>query len=334
MARLNGHHGRKLLFLIAGLAVLLTGALVLAWLTGDREPEDEALQQPNSSFMLERKTYNGKTYVERTGLTPILLMGIDRTDMSPVQKGYRSGGQADYLLLIVIDSSDKRVSMLQIDRDTMAEIVTLGVLGKQVGTRTTQICLAHAYGADQLENGEYTILAVHNLLEGIELKQFYSMNMSAMPVLNDLLGGVTVTMPEDYTDIDPAFVKGATIKLNGDQAYALVHSRMSVGDGTNVSRMARQRCYMDAAQKVLLQRLGSSDSEFVNQLYDRLGDSLTTNITRGQLINEAFKAAKYEILPLEMLEGTYSIGTDGHVEFHASQEWIVEWVLRTFFREA
>ena len=327
------HHGRKLLFLIIGLTVLLAGVLILGTLS-DRQPDvKETHDQPTSSFLLDRRVYNGKTYVERTGITSVLLMGVDRTDLSPVQTGYRSGGQADFLLLIVIDSSQRKVSMLHINRDTMVDIVTLGILGKKVGTRSAQICLSHAYGANQLENGQYTMEAVSNLLEGIELKQFYSMNMSAMPTLNDVLGGVTVTMPGDYPELDPSYVKGAKITLNGQQAYDFVHGRMNVGNTTNSDRMLRQRAYMDGAQEVLMKKLTSGDTDFINRLYDELGDSLTTNITRGQMISEAAKAAKYSIQPVAQLEGDFLMGMDGHVEFHADQSKIVDWVLATYFRE-
>ena len=331
-ARMTAHHGKKLVLLVIALLVLLAGVFLIVKLTDQEEPE-EPKQIATSSFMLDRRVYNGKTYVERTGITPILLIGVDRTDLSPVQTGYRSGGQADFLLLIVIDSSERKVSMLHIDRDTITDVVTLGILGKRVGTRKTQICLAHAYGANQLENGQNTIQAVANLLEGIDLSQFYSMNMGAMPVLNDLLGGVTVTMQEDYPDLDPSYVKGAVVTLNGQQAYDFVHARYYVGDQTNRSRMIRQRTYMQSAQEILLKKLSSNDSEFVNRMYDQLGDNLTTNIARGQLINEGFKASKYTIQPVEVMEGEYSVGSDGHIEFHANQDWIVNWVLRTFFRE-
>ena len=331
--RMTEHHNKKLILLIISLAILLTGIIVLGVLSDRQEEKPEVKQQSSNSFLLDRREYNGKTYVERTGITSLLLMGVDRTDLFPVQTGYRAGGQADFLLLIVMDANEKKVNMLHINRDTMVDIVTLGILGKKVGTRSAQICLSHAYGANQLENGQNTVESVANLLEGIELNQFYSMLMSSMPELNDLLGGVTVVMPGDYPELDPAYVKGATIKMNGQQAYDFVHGRMDVGDKTNVDRMLRQRAYMDGVQKILTQKLQSGDTEFINAMYDKLGDSLTTNVTRGQMINEAVKAAKYAIQPVEQLEGSFSMGMDGHVEFHADQDWIVNWVLKTYFRE-
>ncbi len=331
---MTSSHGKKLVLMIIALAVILAGVLILGTLSDREQEKEEVKQSANSSFLLDRRVYDGKTYVERTGITSVLLMGVDRTDEKPVQTGYRSGGQADFILLVVIDSYDKKVSMLHINRDTIADVVTLGILGRKVGTRRTQICLSHAYGANQLENGQNTVEAVSNLLEGIELSQFYSMTMDTMPVLNDTLGGVTVVMPDDYPDLDPSYVKGAAITLNGQQAYDFVHNRMSVGDGTNRARMVRQRAYMDAVQDILLKKFSKNDSDFVNRLMDQLGTNLTTNVSRAQMINEAFKAAKYDIQPVATLEGEYKMGTDGHIEFHADQDWIVRWVLATYFKEA
>ena len=65
--------------------------------------------------------------------------------------------------------------------------------------------------------------------------------MTAIRVLNDLVGGVSVTMEEDGTQIDPAFVKGATVRLSGSQAEAFVRARMGLENDTNLARMQRQR---------------------------------------------------------------------------------------------
>ena len=49
------------------------------------------------------------------------------------------GGQADFQRLIVIDSKDKTVRQLQIDRDTMAEVTVLGMLGNPVAVSYTHL---------------------------------------------------------------------------------------------------------------------------------------------------------------------------------------------------
>ena len=321
----------QLILLIALLAILAAvGALLPWWLEGAQEEPRSAI---GADFgLLTRKEYEGHTYVERSGLTSILLIGVDRPSGGAAQRGYRSGGQADFLLLAVVDPEDSRVSLLQIDRDTIADVVTLGVLGNEVGTRRMQICLSHSFGATQEENCYYTARAVSNLLEGESVGLYYALSMDGIPVMNDLLGGVTVTFPEDWTDVDPAFLQGATVTLSGEQVLRVCRLRMTVGDGTNASRMIRQRLYLNAAQEALLRRL-KEDSGFADALTNALGDSLTTNIPKGQLVNEALKASSYEILPIATLPGEHTIGSDGFVEFHADEDALVRWVLDAFYRQ-
>ncbi len=328
--KMTDEHGKKLIWLVLALALTVAAILILPGLL---EKEEEIVhQQASTDFgSLVKKEYNGKTYVARTGLTPILLIGVDRGENAVEQWGYQQGGQADFLLLIVIDSSEKKVRMLQIDRDTITDVETLGVLGNVIGTRKLQIALSHSYGKTPQDNCNYTIQTVSNLLQGEPLDLYFSLNMASVAKFNDLLGGVTVTMQEDHTLINPAFTKGATLHLMGQDAYDYVHSRMYVDDGSNVSRMARQRNYMLAAKDTLLSRL--KESGFVDTLFDTLGSDLVTNVSRGRLINEAAKASQYEVEEITQMIGERRIGVDGYMEFYADEQFLIDWVLSVFYRE-
>ena len=327
---MTDEHGKKLIWLVLALALTVAAILILPGLL---EKEEEIVhQQASTDFgSLVKKEYNGKTYVARTGLTPILLIGVDRGENAVEQWGYQQGGQADFLLLIVIDSSEKKVRMLQIDRDNITDVETLGVLGNVIGTRKLQIALSHSYGKTPQDNCNYTIQTVSNLLQGEPLDLYFSLNMASVAKFNDLLGGVTVTMQEDHTLINPAFTKGATLHLMGQDAYDYVHSRMYVDDGSNVSRMARQRNYMLAAKDTLLSRL--KESGFVDTLFDTLGSDLVTNVSRGRLINEAAKASQYEVEEITQMVGERRIGVDGYMEFYADEQFLIDWVLSVFYRE-
>ena len=328
--KMTGEHGKKLIFLLIALAVIIAAILIVPGLF---EKEETILPETGSADFgtLVKKEYNGKTYVERQGLTPILFIGVDRGENAGEQWGYQQGGQADFLLLMVADPSERKVSMLQIDRDTITDVETLGVLGNVIGTRQLQIALSHSFGRTQDDNCAYTVKTVSNLLQGQPLELYFSINMSAIARLNDLLGGVTVTMQEDHSNINPAFTKGATVHLMGQDAYDYVHSRWYVDDGTNVSRMARQRNYIKAAQDTLIKKL-TGDKTFVDSLFDTLGADLTTNITRGRLINEAAKASQYTIGEIEQMTGEHKLGNTGFMEFRADEQFLIDWVLKVFYR--
>ena len=68
------------------------------------------------------------------------------------------------------------------------------------------------------------------LLGGTEIDHYLAMTMSAIPQINDLVGGVPVTVLDDFSGIDDSLVKGEEITLMGEQALQLCSgSRRSGG---------------------------------------------------------------------------------------------------------
>lgn len=169
-------------------------------------------------------------------------MGVDHDTQDSYE--YRKAGQADFLRLVVLDDADKTVQQLQIDRDTITPVTVLGLLGDRYEPVTEQICLGYAFGDGRETSCEVTVEAVENLLGGQEIDQYLAMGLDGISTLNDLAGGVTVTLEDDFSAIDPAMTKGATLTLQGEQAETYVRSRRSIGVGTNEARMARQESYI------------------------------------------------------------------------------------------
>ncbi len=309
--------------------VLLAGVLIVPRLLNGEDPDQPRGTMSEGFGEFQRITVDGKTYIRRQDLTTILLLGVDQRETGD-EKGYRQAGQSDFLLLLILDQKEKCVRRLQIDRDVMAEIPILSILGRRSGTRVRQICLAHAFGSSQEEGAALTIEAVEGLLSGAKVDVYASVNLAAIDKFNDLLGGVEVTIEDDFSAQDPAMVPGAKIRLAGHQAEIFVRSRMSVGDGLNVSRMRRQNAFMQSAIS-LLQERAAQDSGFVHTLLDGMGSDLTTDMSYGRMVNEFNRAYRYRVLPTEYLEGTHTTGDDGHVEFHADPAFIQSWVLEAFY---
>lgn len=292
--------------------------------------------QPRSTQVSEvgtyhRVEYDGRRYVRKSDIDTVLLIGVDQAEGS-VRKGYRSGGQADFLMLLVIDNKDRTVRPLHIDRDTMTNITVLGVLGQKVGTNFAQICLSHGFGATEEENSGYTVEAVKNLLEGENIDFYVTVNVDSVPVLNDALGGVTVTLGDDYSMFDPEMVKGKTMTLHGKQAEYFVRSRYSIADGSNAKRMDRQKTYMDAV-KTALQEKTRADSGFVKEFLNEVAGLMLSDAALGRVVNVFSNVAGYEVLPVEYLPGEHMIGSDGFVEYHVTEEDTAKWVLNALYRE-
>lgn len=330
---------RKTVFvysLVAG-AVLVAVFLAAAYLSHTLEKKtksNETIRGDLSQRISPQDTlvYQGKTYERNELLTTILFIGIDKQgEQSKAGAQFRNGGQADFLRLLVLDNENKTIRWLPIDRDSMTEIAVLGVLGDSAGTKTAQICLAHGFGSDEGENCRYTVQAVEGLLKGVSVDYYISLNLNAVEVLNDSVGGVTVTLEDDFAFLDPAMTKGATLTLTGQQAEYFVHERMAVGDGRNQSRMHRQEVFLENLSGKVTERI-QRDAKFIDKLYGLLGDNLVTDMKRGRMINEGNRAYQYQKLDKIEIPGQHVIGESGFVEFQTDEAIIEQLVIDIFYR--
>lgn len=317
------------LILVAVTVLLAVGYKAGRWLeTRNARPEARG----DSKLRLSHEPtieVDGAAYRQKKNVTAILLMGIDR-DSEAVVSGYRNGGQADFLELVVMDESSKALTRIQIDRDTMTPIAVLGVLGNRSGVRTSQICLSHGFGDGEMQSCELTVEAVSNLLLGVPIDDYIAMNLDGISVLNDAVGGVTVVLEDDFSALDPLMIPGSTLTLQGEQAELYVRSRMSIGVGTNEARMERQQDYISQLSELLNAQI-QNDKAFVGSLYDALEPYIITGISRGLMINKTWAAKDYERSVIK-LEGTYQIGADGFMQFYADENMIRSIVLELFYQ--
>ena len=232
----------------------------------------------------------------------------------------------DYL--IQMDADAGTAEILQVNRDTMTDVPWLDVLGNYGGTEFKQLCLAYNYGDGGPKSCRNTVSAVSSLLFDAPIDYYMQVPMTAIPVLNDVVGGVPITFQEDMTDIDPAFVKGATVRLDGSQAEKFVRSRMGLSDDTNTYRMERQLQYLDSFQNCAREAI-DTDSQFVLTLLEKLSDYLQTNLTGDQLVNFITQLDESEISPIRPPQGTLTL-EDGHYAFYVDLDPTWEDVKRAY----
>lgn len=310
--------------------ILLSAALILLWRDEQGKYSERRTEMSAGFGQLKVVEWNGKVYREKPAVTTMLIVGVDKNgedspNISSTNK-YRNGGQADFLLLMAIDHTEKKVHQLQIDRDTITDVYVLGVFGNEVGTRKLQICLSHSFGATPQDSAKYTVRAVQNLLDGAEIDGYYVFNYNAVPLINDMLGGVTVKLDYDMTSVHPQWTKGSAITLHGKEAEDFVRQRMAVGHGTNEERMDRQNEFIRNVISLMKQKL-SEDFEFGETILTTLNDLATSNMTAKQLIEEMNKAYQYEVMPIDHPNGEYTLSSDGYIEFHMHEDAAVEWIM-------
>ena len=327
---------KKKTWIRAAIICVIAAAVVVAGVILLKNSEDNEYAEKRGNMttgfgQLKTVEIGGVKYREKPAVTTLLICGIDVPEENTnISEQYRSAGPADFILLVGIDHTDKKIHQLQIDRDTMAEIDILGVFGNEVGTRVWQICLSHSYGATPQDNAKYTVRAVERLLGGIEVDGYYMIDYTAMGTINDALGGVPVKIEFDMEHIHPEWKKGATVTLHGNEAQDFVQVRMNVGAGTNEERMVRQNEFMRSAIQCMNKKIGA-DAGFGEALLTQLQNLSTSNMTTKRLAEELVKSHKYEILPVEHPEGEYMIGDDGYMEFHMKEGAAVDWVLEHMY---
>lgn len=315
---------------ILATAALLTGALIALVKMADNKTETPTGETVITSYRNiyedeEEKNiifFNGEQYEQKDNVETFLFIGIDK------ESDDEGSSQADFLLLFAVDHDSKSYSALQINRDTMTEIKEYGQYGDYLGTKTAQIALAHAYGDDEFESCEYTVEAAEGLLLGTEINHYVAITLDAIPVLNDTVGGVTVTIPSDLTKADPMFVEGATITLTGSQAETFVRARMSLDDSTNISRMERQRIFMSAWQKKASEKL-SGNSDFMWDLVLSTSNYIYSDMDADGLSEFGSKIASYKNDGTVYIEGTTE--EKDHVEFYPDEKDLQGKIVNMFY---
>lgn len=275
--------------------------------------------------------FEDKWYQYNPDVEAYLFVGVDKEGKAQASSSYNGGGQADVLFLLVLDKAQSFFHVLQINRDTITEVEVLGVRGDVVGTDLQQIALAHYYGDGMKNSCENTVRAVTNFLYGAQIDGYASIQMDAIPVLNDMVGGVTVKVEDDFSQVDPTLVQGETVTLSGDQALHFIRGRSSVGDGSNISRMGRHRTYLHGFDQAMGAAM-KDDPELILKLYAEVQNYMVTDMGSGTASRIAQQCQSYENKGIVTIEGEARLG-EKYMEFYPDEASLMRTVLELFYRE-
>ena len=281
--------------------------------------------------------FDGKNYKFRENMEVILVMGIDNREELVNNYSAFSNSQADVLYVFAVDHKNKTYQAIQLNRETMTGIQTLLGDGSKDTIAMAQICLAHSYGKNETGRCLNTVDAVEGLLFNVPVDHYISLNMSAISVLNEQVGGVTVTVPAGLESADPAFKEGASVKLQGNQAELFVRSRENLENDTNEFRMERQQIFINAWKQQAYSRM-ESDSGFALNLVISLSEYMTSDMTANALSDFANQLKEYEDLgTLKTIGETIEANeAEGRLfrEYYVDSDDLERKVLVLFYEEA
>lgn len=311
---------------LIGTLVTFGGIAGTYYLASRNNPTERAELTPkeNQTIEIGEETYEAKRIVN------YLVVGIDSTGPMKKSNTYNNTALNDFMCLVSFNITDKTYFLLPINRDTMVDIDIMGIAGKPIGTRYTQIAYAHTIG-DGLENSfRNTCRAVSKVLLGLDIERFIGINMSTVPLINDFVGGVTITLDEDLTVLDSSWTEGATITLTSENCMKYIRARMEVSDGTQLSRMHRQQIYLEeVARKARTTEYGFSN---LVDLLRIVSNYMCMDVTYIDMADVLGYVKEYQFLGIKKIEGTTQ-KRNNLIEFIPDPECVEKLVTELFYEK-
>ena len=333
MSEYRRRQEKKRLYKRLGIAagVLVAGIVFAGAILG--MADHYRLNNDNSTESQDTIVYKDETYVRKGNLETYLIAGIDSSGKVQEVTEYDGTGQCDALEVIVRDRSTDQCKLLAIDRNTITAVKSLDNDGTYLATTDIQLSLAHAMGFDQTVRAENTVDAVSHLLGDQKIDGYAMVNVSAVQVVNDMVGGVTVTIEDDFSQRDPSLKMGETVTLMGEHAENYVRGRMDVADGSNQNRMQRQSSYEEAFLPAF-QAKCNENNKFPLEVYHALEDYMTTNISAKKFCRLAILLSDDTDDEKVSISGTYGVDEEDNWQtFTPDEDSLQEAILELFYEK-
>ena len=284
----------------------------------------------NSSIVSRVIKRDGIEYYPKQDITTFLLIGLDRTGVPEESKSYINSARADVVMVITFDNTKKEINVLNLNRDSIIPVQIWGVNGYRAGNVNEQLALAHTYGKGLKDSAENTVTTVSKYLYNLDIDYYATVGMDCIETLNDALGGVTVTVTDDFSNTDASIPMGE-VTLNGKQAVSFIRYRQTIGDGLNSSRMLRGQEYFKGLFTVLKEK-HSEDSQLVISIYESLSDKIVTNCSAQAFSDILDKFSQYTLSDIVAPKGENRMGAE-YTEYYIDSADIDRIILDFFYSE-
>lgn len=275
----------------------------------------------------------GNAFRYRDDVLTVLIMGIDNmTDPSLWDPGVVSnGGNADVLALITLETETNRLTILYIPRDTVTDMIMLDAQGNYLDTVTNNISASHSYGDGGELSCELTADAVSKLLYGIPINRFAAMDFESIPVMNQVLDGLEITFPDDYTKLNSEFKQGATVRLTDSQLEKLIRYRdHSETDGAYKRGLRDLKLVLNAMFRQVKQQI-KEDPTSALRMFRELSPYMTTNFSADEVsyLAQQLNQLQFSGDAIVQIPGVVTHG-EKYVEFYPDADWLRDYVVSNY----
>lgn len=337
--RKSRHQRKKQKMLILGLAaaVIFVGLAATVVINKLKEQKNYHVTGANSVDVgagYRYTEYNGKKYQYNNRVTTLLYAGLDSFDELKQTATYGDKARADSIMLIVLDEVSKKMSVVAINRDTMTEVHRFSRKGDDLGVYVMHLGYAYTNGDGGEASCENLKTAVSTLFNNLPIDGYMVSNQTSIVMINDLVGGVTVTVPnDDLAAKYPELTTGNVVTLDESNVRAYVQQRDTAVDFSNEGRIERQKSFVLS----FMDEFGTMVKEDASSVWDSLeacSDWMQTDITKNKYLSLADAFSNTNLTPdsYYILEGEDQLG-ELHDEFYYDEDALQELIIKLFYRE-
>ena len=316
---------RSAIIAVLILAIILVGALIYM-------SQNNFSIYDMSQYSWDKESDVGD-YEYNSDIINMLLIGIDSEGTMETSTTYGDQARADNIDLISINTKEKTVKVLPVSRDTMTDVMNYSTRGYEAGKVKIQLGFAFSFGNGGYESSMNVCDAVSDLLIGIPVPYFITTNLDSIAYANNLIGGVTVTVPNnDLSHKYSNMKKGNEVKLTKSNVADFLRYRGSE-DGSNNGRMERQQAFIEA----YIQKLETMSKDDFEDMWDRMDSDkskIKTNLDEQMFISLIGGLKEYAYNPRYdnlHIEGKNKV-EDGYDVFYPDKERLRELVIKTYYR--
>lgn len=275
--------------------------------------------------------YKGETYKYNDHLSNYLFLGIDTRETVDTYQSQADAGQADAIFLVSMDRATEKIKVLFIPRDSMTRIEVFNPYGQSLGETTDHLNIQYAFGDGKEKSCELMKTAVSDMLDGLPIQGYCSMNMDGISVITDFVGGIQLTIPDDsLADVNSEYKKGAVVDITGETAEQFVRYRDIDKTQSALVRQERQKTFLQALVQKAQEKAGE-DAGFVTGLYDSVKSYTVTNMG-NDIFAKLLAASQNGITDTETVpgEGTHGENFD---EYHIDEDALSDLIISMFYEK-
>ena len=275
--------------------------------------------------------YKGETYKYNDHLSNYLFLGIDTRETVDTYQSQADAGQADAIFLVSMDRATEKIKVLFLPRDSMTRIEVFNPYGQSLGETTDHLNIQYAFGDGKEKSCELMKTAVSDMLDGLPIQGYCSMNMDGISVITDFVGGIQLTIPDDsLADVNPKYKKGAVVDITGETAEQFVRYRDIDKTQSALVRQERQKTFLQALVQKAQEKAGE-DAGFVTGLYDSVKSYTVTNMG-NDIFAKLLAASQNGITDTETVpgEGTHGENFD---EYHIDEDALSDLIISMFYEK-